>query len=133
MANTTNTSPHAAGARLIAGMTPEAIRAAQSRFAARVQSGDLGHGISGTRTIRIMGAAGDAQMIVPVLDVSGLAESDLDARVMIELAEQLIQQAATERRQVVAAHHGVSEAVPVHTFDPLATEDILIMPHVIGG
>jgi hypothetical protein len=43
----TNMPTRAAGTRLTAGMTPEAISAAQSRFAARVQRGDLGHGIAG--------------------------------------------------------------------------------------
>jgi cytochrome P450 len=118
---------------LIDSMTPDQIDAAVRRYSARVAAGELAG--SPLSTIRLMGGSGDRVIYVPRIEAPDALETlDPDAQVMVELADQIIREAAARRRTIVAqAPGGTLTPVRVHVFDPTTVQSLLVLGALAGG
>jgi hypothetical protein len=118
---------------LIAAMTQDHIHQTIHRFNTRVAAGAFaGQPMS---TIRVMGVSGDRLIHVPQIEsLDTLDALDQDARVMIELAEQIVREAAARGRTIVAqAPGGALTPTRVRVFEPTVVQSLVILGALAGG
>jgi hypothetical protein len=92
--------------------------------------------VQGVGTVRIFGKAGDAPLTFPrVESLAALADLEPDEQWALARARQLVGEARSQRRAVVATRtrpDAAPDARPIGDFDP-AQESILILNHIVGG
>lgn len=94
----------------------------------RVQENRFSDGVAGTRTIKVMGRAGDAPVLVPRL-AEGLALDNLspEERFAVEYGDRVVQGFQARGRSVFSA------GLIIERFDATDTNDLIVLSPIAGG
>jgi len=106
------------------------------QWQARCAAGAFSVGVQGVGTVRIFGKAGDAPLTFPRIEsLAALADLEPDEQWALTRARQVVGQAHSQRRAIVATRtrpDAAPDARPLGDFDP-AQESILILNNIVGG
>lgn len=108
-------------------LTPEEV-ALWERWQQRVAEGNFSEGIAGTRTVRVMGRAGDAPVKLPTLaDIGWLPTLEPDEQFALDYGDRLVKGFAARGRSLF------SDGSLISRFDPTDRNDIIVLTPIAGG
>jgi hypothetical protein len=94
----------------------------------RVATQNFSAGIAGTRTIKVMGRAGDAPVAIPrITSLAALDTLAPEEQFAFEYADRLVQAFRSRGRAVFSAGELISR------FDPADQNDLLVLSPLAGG
>lgn len=108
-------------------LTPEENRLL-TLWQERVATQTFSQGIAGTRTIKVMGRAGDAPVAIPrITSLAALDTLAPEEQFAFEYADRLVQAFRSRGRAVFSAGELISR------FDPADQNDLLVLSPLAGG
>jgi hypothetical protein len=94
----------------------------------RVANQNFSAGIAGTRTIKVMGRAGDAPVAIPrITSLAALETISPEEQFAFEYADRLLQAFRSRGRAIFSAGELVQR------FDPTDKNDLLVLSPLAGG